>query len=969
MMSKRIGRLLICALLWNAASVQAQVSSGSFAGAPASVMPYLQQAFRARQGGDAASELSALEQGLQTTGVAHPDSFWLYRALRMYYADRGVPAKALEAAEQEVAVARLPGLQIPALASVVSLRGSLYNRAGAQAALDKLAGLLRQLRNSPNWATRGNLWQAFHAWASGGYEARLGHPDAAQAAWKACLGFMAQAEGGEHHFLTVDCATEQAMGLAAKGRLAEAGALMVRQRELLQQSAEKQLRPALIARLAAPAALIAIEQGRLQEARRIAADAIEQLLSMDAGEDSRRVGRLRLLLAQIDMLEDQWPAALEKHEQRLKGLGGDIQSPVRGSLSVDYAYTLYRLERYADAEEMMRRIQTARRKLYDPASLFNLEANAFLGVMQAANGKPQEAFANLSQSLPGLLALLNAEGSASDGGTLRSARLSWLLEAYLALLAQMAAAGDGGAAAEAFRVADLARGSSVQQALSAAVSRSVPADPALADLARQEQDSQRDMQSLTETIGDLLARGRISESDKVVVDLRQTLAGLRDKHAQVVEELGLRFPAYAALLNPRPLAPEAIQSSLQDDEALVAIFSTRKQTLVWAFGARGNVAFNVIPVGQQALAGLVRKLRQTLDPGSSGGSIPKFDTVTAYELYRQLLQPVEAGWRGKAKLYVVPHGPLGQLPFATLLTAPWSEKPAKIAFAGLSEAPWLLKEAAVTQLPAALALPLLRREQRPAAEAAFVGFGDPWFSRDDARQEVGQRRNLAIKPAAAAKPVQSHIDTALDFSLLAPLPDTSLEIQEIARALQSDPGASAYLRQRATETNVRQQDLARYRIVMFATHGLVPGEMPGMYQPALALSNPQLTGEAADGGVDGMLSMDEVLNLRLNADWVVLSACNTAAADGKGSEAVSGLGRAFFYAGARSLLVTNWPVETVSARLLTTEIFRQHRVNTGISRAVLLQKSSLSLLKQGSKSFSYAHPMFWAPYILVGDGG
>ena len=119
-----------------------------------------------------------------------------------------------------------------------------------------------------------------------------------------------------------------------------------------------------------------------------------------------------------------------------------------------------------------------------------------------------------------------------------------------------------------------------------------------------------------------------------------------------------------------------------------------------------------------------------------------------------------------------------------------------------------------------------------------------------------------------------------------------------------------------------------------------------------------------------MLTMEEILGLKLRADWVVLSACNTAAASGLSSESVSGLGRAFFYAGARALLVTNWAVETESARLLTTEAFRRQSADPAMSRARALQQSSLALMqKSAGKDYSYAHPMFWAPYSLVGDGG
>ena len=122
--------------------------------------------------------------------------------------------------------------------------------------------------------------------------------------------------------------------------------------------------------------------------------------------------------------------------------------------------------------------------------------------------------------------------------------------------------------------------------------------------------------------------------------------------------------------------------------------------------------------------------------------------------------------------------------------------------------------------------------------------------------------------------------------------------------------------------------------------------------------------------------MEEILALKLNADWVVLSACNTGSGDGAGSEAVSGLGRAFFYAGARSLLVSNWPVETLSARLLTADVFKRSAENPTLTRAEALRQAMLWLMDtagqrdaSGKTEFTYAHPMFWAPFALIGDGG
>jgi CHAT domain-containing protein len=206
--------------------------------------------------------------------------------------------------------------------------------------------------------------------------------------------------------------------------------------------------------------------------------------------------------------------------------------------------------------------------------------------------------------------------------------------------------------------------------------------------------------------------------------------------------------------------------------------------------------------------------------------------------------------------------------------------------------------------------------------------------------------------------------------LLQSLPDTATEVGEIAKILNADDKRDLFPGKRASEQVLKSTDLTQYRIVMLATHGLTAGDLPGLDQPALALSNPIVTGEKEDG----VLMLNEILGLKLNADWVVLSACNTASSDGKAAEGVSGLGRAFFYAGAKALLVSHWPVETVSARLLTTEIFRRQTMNASLSRAEAMRQSSLALMGQirdgpPSSAYSYAHPMFWAPFVVVGDGG
>src|SRR5262249_1119564 len=211
-----------------------------------------------------------------------------------------------------------------------------------------------------------------------------------------------------------------------------------------------------------------------------------------------------------------------------------------------------------------------------------------------------------------------------------------------------------------------------------------------------------------------------------------------------------------------------------------------------------------------------------------------------------------------------------------------------------------------------------------------------------------------------------------DLRLLPRLPDTADELRSIALALEADPSKALNLGAAANEDTVRKAALSKFRIVVFATHGLVPGDLSGLSQPALALSAPSVSGVQGDG----LLTMEEILALKLDADWVVLSACNTGAAAGIGAEAASGLARAFFYAGTRAVLVTNWSVHSASARELVTDLFRRQAVNSGISRSEALRQAAMAVMDgrgftdaDGKTVFTYAHPLFWAPYSIIGDGG
>jgi hypothetical protein len=283
------------------------------------------------------------------------------------------------------------------------------------------------------------------------------------------------------------------------------------------------------------------------------------------------------------------------------------------------------------------------------------------------------------------------------------------------------------------------------------------------------------------------------------------------------------------------------------------------------------------------------------------------------------------------------------------------------------DAAWLVKRHAVTVLPSVANLNALRVSARnDPGTKPMIGFGDPVFARDQTAARAGQRTST-VKIAARTRAYSEYwqgasVNRAKLAEALAPLPDSAEELKAVAAKLGA-PSSDIHLGRNATEANVKRLPLADYRVVYFATHGLVAGDVEGLGEPSLALTLPSEPSELDDG----LLTASEVAQLELNADWVVLSACNTAAGDKPGAEALSGLARAFFYAGARALLVSHWRIDSKAATRLATSTFDIMSSKQTIGRAEALRRAMLAYLNDESDIWN-SYPGFWGSFSLIGEG-
>lgn len=532
-----------------------------------------------------------------------------------------------------------------------------------------------------------------------------------------------------------------------------------------------------------------------------------------------------------------------------------------------------------------------------------------------------------------------------------------ILQSYLNLLAEAGTPSDKDAS-EAFVVANHLMASSVQQAIAEAAARSGIKQPKLAEVVRKDQDAKNELTNLYAYISSQGSEGADRRNPEIVKTMRARVSELEATRKTIKVQIQQEFPEYFQLLQPRSPLPQDIAKNLKANELFVSVLPSDKETYVFAVASDGKVVLHRAVMGQAEAAKQVAHLRKNLDVAGLGHQAPAFDVSAAHQLYKQLLQPLEPMMQGKEHLIIASSGSLGQLPFAVL---PMQAKS--------SQTPWLIRQFAISHIPSANAWVALKRlAATPSGTQPMLAWGDPLFN----RQQLAQ-----TTPQSSGKPVRSMLEkrneTSFDlekskvdvvrYADIPALPETRDEVLALAKTLGANPSTDVFLGKDATRESVLSVDkqglLQQKQIIAFATHGLLPGDLPHLDQPALAMA------ASEQAGASPLLTLEDVLGLKLNADWVILSACNTAGADGRVEEALSGLARGFFYAGSRSLLVTHWSVESESAMQLTTHTFAAYKANPSMTRANALRSAMLKVMAQRQ----FEHPAFWAPYALVGEGG
>ncbi len=483
---------------------------------------------------------------------------------------------------------------------------------------------------------------------------------------------------------------------------------------------------------------------------------------------------------------------------------------------------------------------------------------------------------------------------------------------------------------QAFRTLQLGNLSNMVIANSTTATRAVLQDPLAKGVFQTLQDQIAKRQLLARAYFQAVADKHPEEVARIAAETKANETAI----AASAADLDRIFPAYRQVLNPAPISLEAFRASLKPDQILLAPLSAQNGTTIIAV-TRDGLTWASSPVSTPRIKELVARVRASIAAVETDASAkPSFDTEAAAALFDAILpQKLRPIFAAHPDLLYYASGPLASLPPSLLLT-----KHGK--YRNLSSAPWLIRSHSITILPTLAERPV--RGINDSRIGKFLGVGAPLKA---AAPDQFASRGSASSGGRNA------------ITALPSLPQAQAELQKMGAVL-GGPDNKMLLGADMTETALRGLPLDQFSIIAFATHGLVGEDLAGVNEPALVMT--PVAGQ--EGDLNGLLTASKIVGLHLDADWVILSACNTASGNGAGMPAYGGLATAFMQAGARALLVSHWPVRDDAAERLTVATLANSR--NGISRAKALQRATVKLLMD-RKIANAANPAVWGPFVLI----
>jgi len=457
--------------------------------------------------------------------------------------------------------------------------------------------------------------------------------------------------------------------------------------------------------------------------------------------------------------------------------------------------------------------------------------------------------------------------------------------------------------------------------------------------------------------------------------LEREQSALNRRLEEIEQTIRRNHGDYAELIAPPPVRATEIQAVLAPEEVVIA-YALLGRSAAMVVLTRSGLSVHPITAPAGSIRDIVRQIHQVMAASHGLRSLRELDPRQLHELHRELLEPAKEALKGTRRIIVVADGPLFTLPFEMLVSS-WSredearfDRARKASLAGrvpalteYAELSYAARDHEFLYYPSLAALRAERGRKSPVPSYThqLIAFADPVFAPGHmpiAYRSEDQGIGFEAAPAGATERGRP---AGLTFP---PLPNTALEARNAARILGGR--SEVLLREQAREARARSMPLEGARYLLFATHGVLGMDfrIPGA-QPSLVLTQTGL-----EPGEDGFLTMGEVLNLRLGAQLVALSACKTAGdfEAALGGEGFAGLTRAFMYAGARRVMVSHWLVETHAAQRMVELTFEGLKARREPPQA--LQRASEHLRRSSFEvsgvPVSTAHPFFWAPFVLVG---